>query len=242
MIVLYLHENNLQGSIPLSLVKCENVVDLDLSKNNLNGTISYQVIGLSFSSISLDLSANKFTGVLPTKVGNLINLEHLDISENMLFGKIPTSLGSCVKLEYLPMRSNFFQGVIPSSLESLRGIQLLDLSKNNFSGNIPNFLERFIYLQLLNLSYNNFDGEVPTNGVFKNTSATVIKGNGKLCGGMPKFHLPVCKYNKSKKRKLTPSLKLIISILSSLLGVTLVMLFLLLCTLKRKRRESILSN
>ncbi|KAK4592256.1 hypothetical protein RGQ29_016683 [Quercus rubra] len=242
LIGLHLQDNNLQGSIPLSLVKCENVVYLDLSKNNLNGTISYQVIGLSFSSISLDLSANKFTGVLPIEVGNLINLEHLDISENMLFGKIPTSLGSCVKLEYLAMRSNFFQGVIPSSFESLRGLQLLDLSKNNFSSNIPKFLESFIYLQLLNLSYNDFDGEVPTNGVFKNTSATVIKGNGKLCGGMPKFHLPVCKDNKSKKRKLTRSLKLMISILFGLLGVTLVMLFLLLCTLKRKRRESILSN
>ncbi|XP_050283145.1 probable LRR receptor-like serine/threonine-protein kinase At3g47570 [Quercus robur] len=218
LISLFLEDNNLQGSIPLSLGKCQNMMELNLSKNNLNGTISYQVIGLSFSSISLDLSANRFTGVLPTEVGNLINLEHLDISDNMLFGKIPTSLGSCVKLEYLAMRSNFFQGVIPSSLESLRGLQLLDLSKNNFSGNIPK------------------------NGVFKNTSAIVIKGNRKLCGGMPKFHLPVCKYNKSKKRKLTPSLKLIISILSGLLGVTLVMLFLLLCTLKKKRRESILSN
>ena len=218
------------------------MVHLDLSKNNLNGTISYQVIGLKFSSISLDFSANKFIGVLPTEVENLKNLEHLDISENMLFGKIPTSLGSCVKLEYLTMRNNFFQGVIPSSLESLRGLQLLDLSKNNFSGNIPKFLESFIFLKLLNLSYNNFKGEVSTNGVFKNISATVIKGNSKLCGGMPKFDLPICKYNKPKKRKLALSLKLIISILSGLFGITLVISFLLLFSFKRKRRESILNN
>ncbi|XP_030962001.1 probable LRR receptor-like serine/threonine-protein kinase At3g47570 [Quercus lobata] len=239
---LHLHDNNLQGSIPSSLGKCENMIKLSLAKNNLNGTISYQVIGLSFSLIFLDLSANKFTGVLPTVFTDLKNLGHLDISENMLFGKIPTSLGSCVKLEYLAMRSNFFQGVIPSSLESLRGLQLLDLSKNNFSGNIPKFLESFIFLKLLNLSNNNFEGEVPTNGVFKNIRATVIKGNSKLCGGMPKFDLPICKYNKPKKRKLTLYLKLIIPIVSGLLGVTLVMLFLLLRTLKRKRREIILNN
>uniref|UniRef100_A0A7N2LC98 non-specific serine/threonine protein kinase n=1 Tax=Quercus lobata TaxID=97700 RepID=A0A7N2LC98_QUELO len=240
LITLYLQDNNLQGSIPSSLGKCENMIQLSLAKNNLNGTISYQVIGLSFSLIFLDLSANKFTGVLPIDFTDLKNLGNLDISENSLFGKIPTSLGNCVKLEYLSMRSNFFQGVIPSSLESLRGLQLLDLSKNNFSGNIPKFLEGFIFLKLLNLSYNNFEGEVPTNGVFKNISATVIKGNSKLCGGMPKFDLPICKYNK--KRKLTLSLKLIISIVSGLLGVTLVLLFLLLCTLKRKRRENILNN
>ena len=154
----------------------------------------------------------------------------------MLFGKIPTSLGSCVKLEFLAMRSNFFPGAIPSSFKSLRGFQVLDFSKNNFSENIPKFLESFIFFQLLNLSYNNFDDEVPTNGVLKNTSATVIKGNNKLCGGMLKFDLSICIYNKSKK-KLTLSVKLIISIISSLLGVTLVMLFLLLQTLKRKRRE-----
>ncbi|XP_065635312.1 probable LRR receptor-like serine/threonine-protein kinase At3g47570 [Quercus suber] len=242
LITLYLEDNNLQGSIPLSLGKCEKMIVLSLAKNNLNGTISDLVIGLSFASISLDLSANKFTGVLPTEVENFKNLEQLDISENMLFGKIPTSLGSCVKLEYLAMRSNFFQGVIPSSLESLRGLQLLDLSKNNFSGNIPKFLESFIFLKLLNLSYNNFEGEVPTTGVFKNISAIVIKGNSKLCGGMPKFDLPICKYNKPKKRKLTLSLKLIISILSGLFGITLVISFLLLFSFKRKRRESILNN
>ena len=169
--------------------------------------------------------ANKFIGVFPIKVGNFKKLEYFDTFENMLFGNIPTILGSSVKLEFLAMRSNFFQGAIPSSFESLRGLQVLDFSKNDFTKNIPKFLKSSIFLQLLNLFYNDFDGEVPTNGVFKNTSATLIKRNNKLYGGMLKFDLSICKYNKSKKKKLTLFVKLIISIISSLLRVTLVMLF-----------------
>ena len=145
LINLHLQDNNLQGSIPLSLGKCQNMIDLTLANNNLSGTISYEVFSLLFSLIFLDLSANKFTGVLPIEVGNFIDLQEFNIMENM-FGEIPASIGSCVKLEILAMRSNFFQGVIPSSLESLRGLEVLDHSKNNFSGNIPKFWESFIFL------------------------------------------------------------------------------------------------
>uniref|UniRef100_A0A2N9IX20 non-specific serine/threonine protein kinase n=1 Tax=Fagus sylvatica TaxID=28930 RepID=A0A2N9IX20_FAGSY len=81
------------------------------------------------------------------------------------------------------MGRNLFQGIIPPSLESLRGLEILDLSDNNFSGQIPKFLEQFVFLQLLNLSRNHFEGEVPTNGVFKNTSATLIMANGILDQG-----------------------------------------------------------
>ncbi|KAB1209696.1 LRR receptor-like serine/threonine-protein kinase EFR [Morella rubra] len=126
------------------------------------------------------------------------------------------------------MTRNSFEGPIPSSLETLRGIELLDLSNNNLSGAVPKFLENFKFLQLLNLSYNHFEGEVPTQGVFKNTSATSIKGNSELCGGMPEFQLPKCEYKKSKKRpKLTLALKLTISALSGLLGIALIVSFLL---------------
>ena len=235
---LYLYENHLQGSIPLSLNRCQDLIILNVNNNNLSGLITSQVIGLSFSKILLDLSSNKFTGVIPMEIGNLINLEKLDISENMLFGKIPESLGSCVKLEYLGMGRNLFQGIIPPSLESLRGLQYLDLSNNNLSGQIPKFLELFPYLQFLNLSYNHFDGEVPIDGVFKNTSATFIKGNGKLCGGIPRFQLPVCKYEKSKKRELTLTLKLIIAIFSGLVGLTLVISLLVLCCIRKKKKEN----
>jgi hypothetical protein len=136
------------------------------------------------------------------------------------------------------MGRNLLQGIIPPSLESLRGLQYLDLSDNNLSGQIPKFLEQFVFLQFLNLSYNHFEGEVPTERIFKNTSGTLIMGNGKLCGGMPKFQLPKCKFEKSKKRKLTLTLKLIISIFFGLLGVTLVLSLLLLFSLRKKRKEN----
>ena len=120
----------------------------------------------------------------------------------MLFGKIPTSLGNYVKLEFLTMRRNFFQEAIPSSFESLRGLQVLDFSKNDFFENIPKFLESSIFLQLLNLSYNDFDSEIPTNGVFKNTSATVIKRNNKFYGGMLKFdHVILLLQTLKRKRR-----------------------------------------
>ncbi|XP_030963109.1 probable LRR receptor-like serine/threonine-protein kinase At3g47570 isoform X2 [Quercus lobata] len=239
---LYLLDNNLDGNIPLSLSKCKDLFSLNLANNNLNGSISPQVIALSFSTTFLDLSANQFTGALPMEIGNFKNLEYLDISENKFFGKIPTSLGSCVKLETLAMGENLFQGIVPFSLESLRGLENLDLSNNNLSGQIPKFLELFVYLQFLNLSYNNFEGEVPTVGVFKNGSATFIKGNSKLCGGIPKFQLPKCKYQKSKKRKLTLTFKLIFSISSGLLGVTLVLSLLFLSSLRKKRKENTSSD
>ena len=127
-------------------------------------------------------------------------------------------------------------------MESLRGLEQLYLSNNNLSGNIPKIFEHFHFLQFLDLSYNHFEGDVPTDGVFKNTSATLIKGNGKLCGGIAQFHLPKCKYNKSKKRKLTLTLKLIISILSRLLGVTTVVSLLFVCSLRKKRKENTSSD
>ncbi|KAM3685815.1 hypothetical protein ACJW31_11G147600 [Castanea mollissima] len=222
---LYLHQNNLEGNIPLSLCKCQNLFTLNLANNNL-----------------IDLSANQFTGALPLEIGKFKNLEQMDISENMLFGKIPASLGSCVKLEIIAMRRNLFQGIVPPSLESLRGLEFLDLSNNNLSGQIPNFLEHFVFLQFLNLSYNHFEGEVPMEGVFKNMSATTIKGNEKLCGGIPKFQLPKCKYEKSKRRKLTLTLKLKIFISFGLLGVTLILSLLLLYSLRNKRKENTSSD
>ncbi|KAL6125747.1 hypothetical protein ACLB2K_073801 [Fragaria x ananassa] len=234
---LYLEENRLEGSIPSSLADCQNLMITSLGVNNLSGIISPEVFGLSSSYIFLDLSQNHLTGSLPKEVGNLINLEYLDVSENMLFGEIPGTLGSCVKLEYLNMHGKFLRGPIPSSLASLRGIQELYLSRNNLSGTIPEFLEHFAFLHALNLSYNNLEGMAPTEGVFKNATGTSLKGNIKLCGGIPEFQLPPCKVKHPKRRGLSKTFKLILSLVCGILGISFVLVFLYLCCVRKERKK-----
>ncbi|PQP91922.1 hypothetical protein Pyn_05689 [Prunus yedoensis var. nudiflora] len=240
---LQLQANNLQGNIPSSLGQCLKLLRLNLSQNNLDGAIPRQVFGLPSLSISLDLSRNHLTGSLPVEIGKLKSLGVLDVSDNMLYGELPSSLGSCLGLEVLHLQGNFFNGTIPSSMASLRGIQDLDLSRNNFSGEIPRFLEGFDFLKNMNLSFNELWGAVPTEGVFKNASATSVVGNVGLCGGVASLRLPNCSSKESKgRRRLSPRLKLIISIVSAFLGIALVFVPLYLCLLRKKGKKTASSS
>ncbi|XVF82851.1 hypothetical protein PTKIN_Ptkin16aG0083500 [Pterospermum kingtungense] len=232
---LNLNDNNLQGAIPPSVGTFENLIELDLSSNSLNGSIPFQIVGLSSLSISLNLSSNCLTGLLPSEVGNLKNLGILDVSRNMLSSDIPNELGYCVMLEVLLIRDNFFHGSIPSSLSSLRGLTVLDISTNNITGEIPEFLATFGSLHYLNLSYNNLEGLVPVDGVFNNTSATFLEGNNKLCGGSPKFHLPTCDNLKQHRGRST--LKLVVAIVSAVIGAILIFSLILLFWLRKKRKH-----
>ncbi|XP_021824170.1 putative receptor-like protein kinase At3g47110 [Prunus avium] len=235
---LELQGNDLEGSIPSSLGQCRKLLVLKLSQNKLSGSITQQVWGLSSLSVVLNLSQNHLTGSLPMEVGNLKGLSSLDLSDNMLSGELPRNLGKCESLEVLRLQGNSFQGTILLPFETLRGIQVLDLSRNNLSGKIPQYLEGFRLLNL-NLSFNDFEGMLPVGGAFKNTSATSVVGNSKLCGGVAEFHLPKCNFpsKESKKRRMTLALKLIIYIVPALVLIILVLSFLYLRPLRKKLRK-----
>ncbi|XP_074282221.1 receptor-like protein EIX1 [Silene latifolia] len=81
--------NNLVGSIPNDVTKMSSLLSLNLSHNQLSGTIPNNIGGLR-SLISLDLSKNKLRGSIPTSMGELYCLSHLDLSYNNLSGPIPT--------------------------------------------------------------------------------------------------------------------------------------------------------
>ncbi|KAK9282870.1 hypothetical protein L1049_011095 [Liquidambar formosana] len=232
---LYLSTKRLEGTIPSSLGNFTNLYALFLSQNSLSGTIPTQLFNPLASLVSLDLAQNNLVGSLPSEIATLERLSELDVSENELSGEIPSSLGGCVSLEYLYMEGNFFQGSIPPSLSSLRGIQDLDLSRNNLSGQIPSFLENFSLLNL-NLSFNNFEGEVPVAGVFTNASIISVVGNKKLCGGILELQLPKCTIKESKKTKMSLALILIITMVFTLVGVSMVTSLLFSC-FKRKRKD-----
>ncbi|XP_031394844.1 probable LRR receptor-like serine/threonine-protein kinase At3g47570 [Punica granatum] len=238
MTILSLLGNNLTGTIPSSLGKCQSLLSLDLSENKLAGAIPPEIMSLSSLSIYADFSENDLAGELPMEIGNLKSLTQLDLSRNRLLGEIPSSLGSCMSLMFLSMQDNMFTGPIPSTLSSLKGIQELNLSHNRLSGQIPEFLKD-LNLSILDLSFNNFQGKLPKEGVFANSSATSVRGNKELCGGLPEYRLPKCQSTgkSSNGRVRNASIYKV----SGILATTLV--FLLLFFLwHRKQRKTVASG
>ncbi|CAL2240760.1 unnamed protein product [Prunus armeniaca] len=252
---LLLNNNSLGGEIPSNLSACSQLLQIDLGHNSLVGRIPEELGTLSKLRI-LVIRYNNLRGSIPYSFRNLSTLEVLSASSNYLNGSIPdifsqltklteirfvdnslSGLGSCIKVEELHMQGNFFQETIPLSLASLRGIQELNLSRNNLSGKIPEFLESFKLLQSLNLSDNNFEGMVPAKGVFTNATATSVRGNSNLCGGLLEFHLPKCKFKQPKKGGLSLTLKFIISIGCALLGGTFAFTFLYHCYVRRDIKD-----
>ncbi|XP_061999828.1 probable LRR receptor-like serine/threonine-protein kinase At3g47570 [Rosa rugosa] len=236
---LLLEENNLEGSIPQSIGNCQNLQYMTVSHNSLSGNIPPQVIGLSSLSLLLNLSQNSLTGNLPVEVGKLKNINTLDISDNNLSGEIPDIIGTCLGLQFLFLQGNLFQGIIPSSLASLKNLEYLDLSRNNFSGKIPKNLQTLPFLLHLNLSFNNLEGEVPKEGAFRNTSAILLVGNPKLCGGVSELQLPACPVKAPNQRKSHGfNLKLTVSLVA---GCSLLFAFLFALYWRRKQKKKPLS-
>ncbi|XP_030473913.1 probable LRR receptor-like serine/threonine-protein kinase At3g47570 [Syzygium oleosum] len=238
---LDLDGNNLRGSIPLSLGNCLNLLQLNLSANNLSGHIPPEIVGLSSLSIYLDLSQNNLTGPLPGEVGKLQNLGELRLNGNRLSQHIPRSIGSCTSMERLYLQDNFFEGPLPSTMSSMRGLQVLNVSNNQLSGEIPKYLES-LNLTNLSLSYNDFEGALPTGGVFGSPISTSVVGNRKLCGGMPYFQLPKCDYEESKRRRISRTTKVLIYIVSALVGVACIFSLLYFFRYKHNKKASASSS
>ncbi|WVY91733.1 hypothetical protein V8G54_037247 [Vigna mungo] len=102
---------------------------IDMSSNNLSGTIPPQLFSL-IGLHSLNLSNNKLGGEIPNEIGNMKNLESLDFSTNQLGGKIPKSLSRLSFLGYLNLSFNNLTGKIPSGTQ-LQGFSVLSYMGNH---------------------------------------------------------------------------------------------------------------
>ncbi|CAI0415782.1 unnamed protein product [Linum tenue] len=221
---------------------------LTLSANKISGNLPSGIQNL-VSLQRFEASYNNLSGTIPSAIWNIRTLEWLDLASNSISGSVPQSIGNLTRLNRLRLARNQLQGEIPAAIENCKDLIALDLSDNNLSGVIPPQIMRLSSLSLLlNLSHNQFTGilpyevgQVPEGGVFKSASVVSITGNNKLCGGIAELHLPACQFNQPGRR-LSRKWKILISTISSLLFVSFTATCLLLCLMRKRRKEHVDSS
>ncbi|GJR63257.1 kinase-like domain-containing protein [Tanacetum coccineum] len=156
--ILSLSNCNLVGMLPISI------------DNRLSGKIPKQILQLPSLTISLDLSQNNLSGSVPSEIKDLKMLSYLDLSYNSLSGTITSSLDECNSLTMLNLSDNIFHGIIPSSLSSLRALK----KKHNRQPSQSSGNERFLkvsYNELLKatggFTTENLIGEGGFSSVYK---------------------------------------------------------------------------
>ena len=113
---LNLSHNSLSGGLPLELVSSNSITVLDVSFNQLKGTL------------------HKLASPTPARP-----LQVLNISSNLFSGQLPSTTWKEMKnLIVVNASNNSFTGDIPTHFcNSSPSFAVLDLCLNKFSGNIP---------------------------------------------------------------------------------------------------------
>ncbi|KAK2990374.1 hypothetical protein RJ640_014135 [Escallonia rubra] len=167
-----LSDNNLTGEIPLFICQESSISILDLSNNDMNGTIPPCLGNFSDSFSILNLKGNNFSGTIPQIYTEGNNIRMIDLSQNHLEGQVPRSLANCGVLEVLNLGDNKIEDTFPFWLGDLPQLRVLILSSNKFHGAIrsPKKNGEFPKLHIIDLSYNNFSGVLPL-GYFETWSS-----------------------------------------------------------------------
>ncbi|KAJ0970139.1 hypothetical protein J5N97_023016 [Dioscorea zingiberensis] len=161
---LTLSSNNLTGRLPKSLCHFKHLFKIRLSHNHFTGEIP-DCWGQSMISpwFSMDLSYNELSGSIPTSVCSL-PLTALSLGNNNFSGQLPMSLGNCSELLLLDLGQNKFSGVIPTwLLERLPLLMALRLRSNMLIGDIPPQLGNHAALRIIDFADNHLSGAIPHN-------------------------------------------------------------------------------
>ncbi|KAL4634646.1 hypothetical protein ACB092_04G215400 [Castanea dentata] len=158
---------------------------LNISHNQIYGEIPH--IPMIMSSLILDMSSNRFKGLLPCISSNVTfldlsnnslsgsishflrykmnepkNMEFLNLGINLLSGKLSNCWMMWKYLYALNLGKNNFTGSIPTSIGSLVSLFYLHLDNNRFSGKLPSSLENCKQLETIDVAKNDFVGSIPS--------------------------------------------------------------------------------
>ncbi|KAG7581981.1 Serine-threonine/tyrosine-protein kinase catalytic domain [Arabidopsis suecica] len=157
---IVLKAQNLQGSLPKDLSGLPFLLEIDLTRNYLNGSIPSEWGNTSLVMISL--LGNRISGSIPKELANLKNLSSLVLEYNQISGKLPPELGNLPNIKRLLLSSNNLSGDIPSTFAKLTTLTDLRLSDNQFTGTIPDFIQNWTGLEKLVIQASGLVGPIPS--------------------------------------------------------------------------------
>ncbi|XP_021906507.1 protein STRUBBELIG-RECEPTOR FAMILY 5-like isoform X2 [Carica papaya] len=156
VIEIKLSDLELSGSLGYQLSNLKSVTTFDMSRNNLNNNIPYQ---LPPNVVNLDLSENDFSGTVPFSISQLHSLKSLNLGHNQLNGELNDMFQKLSKLNMLDLSFNQLSGKLPQSFANLSSLKTLRLQENKFTGPINVLTD--LPLDVLNVENNKFTGWIP---------------------------------------------------------------------------------
>ncbi|KAJ0260364.1 LRR receptor-like serine/threonine-protein kinase [Hirschfeldia incana] len=204
--VLKFDHNGFQMSIPRGLLGCQSLVSIDLSSNQLEGSLPDE-FGSAFPKLktlniagnkihgrggdfadmksitSLNISRNEFEG---SAAGLLKEtLEVADLSKNRFQGHISQVDSNWTSLVYLDLSENELSGDIFKNLKLLKKLKHLNLACNRFNRGVFPRIEMISGLEYLNLSNTNLSGHIPREISELSELSTLDVSGNHLSGNIP---------------------------------------------------------
>jgi Leucine-rich repeat (LRR) protein len=184
----------------LSFNRMENLIQLFVQTNQLNGSIPSGIKNLTFLSY-LVLSDNKLTGSIPSAIGSCSQLQAFKVNNNRLSGSFPDRFADLTALLFVTVENNYltgtfpsfllksnlgiirlsdnyFNGTLPDTIGEMTSVFILDIMKNRFSGTLPSSIGSMTGLFNLYISKNHFRGSIPSEiGYLTNLNAFHFDSN-----------------------------------------------------------------
>ncbi|XP_076900237.1 putative LRR receptor-like serine/threonine-protein kinase At1g56140 [Bidens hawaiensis] len=151
---------NAAGPIPEGLWNLTYLVNLNLNRNYLTGSLSSS-IGNLIRMQWMTFGANALSGVVPAELGRLTDLRSLAFDTNNFSGPLPPELGNLRRLQQLYIDSSGVGGEIPSTFANLQNLVTVRASDNEFTGRLPDFIGNWTRLESLRFEGNSFEGAIP---------------------------------------------------------------------------------
>jgi len=172
------------GSPSLSLVNSsESLAIVDFSFNDLSSSIFHWLANFGNSLIDLDLSHNNLQGSIPDVFTNMTSLRTLDLSSNQLQGDL-SSFGQMCSLNKLCISENNLIGELSQLFGCVENsLEILQLDRNQLYGSLPD-ITRFTSMRELNLSGNQLNGSLPERFSQRSELVLLYLNDNQLTGSL----------------------------------------------------------